>query len=525
MIDRRRFLFIASGLLFQLGSLQSIAGPPVELTISQGFFTGTEIILQASVVDESGAAVADIAAGAFSATVGAEAARVESVDFAPNDQGVGYILLVDVSKSVTREQFETMKIALNEWVAGMRDIDQMALMEFGEGVRTLLPFTGDKDSMNSAIGELARSDNKTFLFQAMVQALSMGRRELAEVPPRRVIILLTDGLDDVAGGVTEQEVLTAMSEGNAPIYAIGFSHPGQDNEQGFDTLGRISRLSGGAFVNGMTSTLDAAYDEIHQLVNEQYRIHLVCEACVMDGGVYPVQLVVRWEGAVLRATTDLRLFPTLQVASADEAAPEPTAGPADNEPAAEGNADVAAEQASPSAAPLAWWLKPNVLGVAGLLILLLAFLGLRLRRKGSQEPEPRAEESEVHPPSPFPPASSEEDSYLATHTQSQSVDFARPPRPRIRLTSIRGGQHCSLALPAELGRSAESHWVLPDDDTISGKHARIVERGSKILLEDLGSTNGTFLNGVRVHGANPLHDRDLIRLGEFEFRVQILGEQ
>jgi pSer/pThr/pTyr-binding forkhead associated (FHA) protein len=49
---------------------------------------------------------------------------------------------------------------------------------------------------------------------------------------------------------------------------------------------------------------------------------------------------------------------------------------------------------------------------------------------------------------------------------------------------------------------------------VSRRHARLTRRGDGYLLEDLGSTNGTYLNGVRVDTAVFLHDGDLIDLGE-----------
>ncbi len=56
-----------------------------------------------------------------------------------------------------------------------------------------------------------------------------------------------------------------------------------------------------------------------------------------------------------------------------------------------------------------------------------------------------------------------------------------------------------------------------DDPGVSGSHAKVLTVGNDSFLEDLNSTNGTFINNKRIQKA-PLRDQDLIRIGEFELR-------
>ena len=55
------------------------------------------------------------------------------------------------------------------------------------------------------------------------------------------------------------------------------------------------------------------------------------------------------------------------------------------------------------------------------------------------------------------------------------------------------------------------------DPLVSGRHARVAPDGDGVVLEDLGSTNGTFLNGAQLSAPAVLNDGDRIRLGESEF--------
>lgn len=67
-----------------------------------------------------------------------------------------------------------------------------------------------------------------------------------------------------------------------------------------------------------------------------------------------------------------------------------------------------------------------------------------------------------------------------------------------------------------LGR--ESDDVVPlESPTISRRHARIVVRGDRATVEDLGSKNGTYVNGVRVSAATAVGDGDVVRVGDLVY--------
>ncbi len=56
-----------------------------------------------------------------------------------------------------------------------------------------------------------------------------------------------------------------------------------------------------------------------------------------------------------------------------------------------------------------------------------------------------------------------------------------------------------------------------EDPFASSRHARISRQGQVLVLEDLGSTNGTYLNEEPLNGPAPLHPGDRIRVGDSEF--------
>jgi predicted component of type VI protein secretion system len=59
--------------------------------------------------------------------------------------------------------------------------------------------------------------------------------------------------------------------------------------------------------------------------------------------------------------------------------------------------------------------------------------------------------------------------------------------------------------------------------SVSRRHCRLRLDGDRLIVEDLGSVNGTFLNGELLTGPSALHDGDRFRVGPVTFRVEWLG--
>ena len=91
--------------------------------------------------------------------------------------------------------------------------------------------------------------------------------------------------------------------------------------------------------------------------------------------------------------------------------------------------------------------------------------------------------------------------------------------PKLRVETaagLRAGSAYSLAEGAVLGRGDQADIQL-QDTFASSQHARLAPHGDVMVLEDLGSTNGTYLNEEPLRGPQPLHPGDKIRIGDSSF--------
>lgn len=74
---------------------------------------------------------------------------------------------------------------------------------------------------------------------------------------------------------------------------------------------------------------------------------------------------------------------------------------------------------------------------------------------------------------------------------------------------------------ATVGREPANAIALPDDSTVSRRHASIRADGDGFVINDEGSSNGVFVNGVRVAGSQPLRPGDEVQIGGTRFRFEV----
>jgi pSer/pThr/pTyr-binding forkhead associated (FHA) protein len=98
------------------------------------------------------------------------------------------------------------------------------------------------------------------------------------------------------------------------------------------------------------------------------------------------------------------------------------------------------------------------------------------------------------------------------------------PRAAMRLRILepasRRGETHTIDREVTVGRGGGCALVLNDDTYVSQLHARLFPQNGEGYVEDLGSTNGTFVNGHKTVGATPLRNGDTVRIGSTTFRYE-----
>jgi hypothetical protein len=121
-----------------------------------------------------------------------------------------------------------------------------------------------------------------------------------------------------------------------------------------------------------------------------------------------------------------------------------------------------------------------------------------------------------------------QDSMILTPAAAAAAGLGRQAAPHrsVRLVVQRspsleeGGAFPLNSAPVTVGRGGQNDLVLDGDEFASARHARIEVRGDGVWVQDLESTNGTFVNGSRIAGAQRLDAGDVLRVGETDLRVE-----
>lgn len=183
-------------------------------------------------------------------------------------------------------------------------------------------------------------------------------------------------------------------------------------------------------------------------------------------------------------------------------------------------------------------LEPALFGFKILFLLLLYLFIFRIVRSLSKDLSRGAEPVEMPvqaaAPAPSPvstapaaqrmraPIAPPEPAVAAPANTSEFEELVSKIKPRLVVQHskvIDDGKIFELDGGATVGRSPRSDIVLPDE-YVSQTHARIFMRKQFLFLEDLGSTNGTFVDGRKVEGERQIKPGQEIVIGDTIFRYE-----
>jgi hypothetical protein len=119
-----------------------------------------------------------------------------------------------------------------------------------------------------------------------------------------------------------------------------------------------------------------------------------------------------------------------------------------------------------------------------------------------------------------------QESFILAPSQAAGVQSARRGPHTGHLVVVKSpdldeGQDFELdSAQLTIGRGGQNDIAIGSDEYASARHARFEPRQDGVWVQDLGSTNGTYLNGMRLEHPRRLTRGDIVRVGETDLRFE-----
>ena len=467
-----------------------------------------------------------------SAQIGTEAADVTGHGAVSERMPVQTLLMLDNSRSM--HSFQRGKELLQQIVDQHAPGERFRFVTFSNAIVKTTDaadqYTEDYVAIKSAIDGVQSQNLDTFVNNALIQAVHEMEADPTESYKR--IIIVSDGGDkSTSGNITQEEMIKALVDYPVPVYCIG-SQWDSTAAQGLSEFSALGRQFG-AYMD-----LDQAQDLGEIVRTEQadysaWAFDVAVPEDLQDGNSRNVKLSIDTSNGPADVTGSV-IMPFLE---RPKQAAEPTAEPVvteEAEPTPEAEAtptEAPKEEEEEKEIPWLW------IGIGGgvlllLLILLIVLLALRRKKKkkvvaddeifGYSDDEPGG--TELFGEDIMTVRGDDRDFSDAGDEETQMM-FTRMDEMEIILTDVRNGGRRYSAIIKDgitIGKSSKSSdLVITGDTTISRTHCRITSDGGRVYLEDMGSTNGTWVNRERVQSSVELVSGDTLRIGNTELSIEI----
>jgi FHA domain len=119
-----------------------------------------------------------------------------------------------------------------------------------------------------------------------------------------------------------------------------------------------------------------------------------------------------------------------------------------------------------------------------------------------------------------------QESFILAPSRESGIPAAAPAVRSGRLVVVKSPElHVGSGFELDssqltIGRGQQNDVALSDDEYASARHARLEPRQDGVWIQDLGSTNGTYLNGARLERPRRLTSGDIVRVGDTDLRYE-----
>ncbi len=469
--------------------------------------------------------------------------------FSDTDEPVSYIYLVDVSGSINEIKLQNMKDFLKAVTRKLRDQDEICLVTFANHL-AVGGFTKDHSEIERQIDGITGLIEDTNLYQGIVECLKMLDSREACVA-RKALVILSDGEEVQPMGITKDEVLSCLKDTRIPVYTVAMLDAPwlSEQQESAKTLGSFARESEGGVHTAFgleEISLEEGASRITSSIGEGMILFGDLSEYQPGNGQAYLQVALKVDGKGKVSDGYMVSEHELGVkAEPEEQAEETEMG---DEAGAEAESESQEEPGTEEAVGTESEVKTDTEEQTGIFPLLpvitaalffgcLIFVLVRHKNKKMEVLADLTENEKSEAPIEHVPEKSEKTAAVSGEEESMdlSIQEVQPlrdtrtekeniPSAVIYMTKIGLSEEKTYTLYIQgettLGRqSLEADYAFPEDSHMSGVHCSLICYDGKIILQDKGSRNGTWINGIPVTQPYALKCDDVLHIGKTDFRV------
>jgi uncharacterized protein YegL len=506
-------IFLANAMTTTWFSLTAHAEEVPTVKIRQVISTLPETTMYVDFMSQpnGGLSLRNIQANQIKVTIGTQEATVQKIQpFNLATEGVGYVVLIDLSQSMPATDFDAFKNGLKSWVTQLDKKHDVSLVTFSNQVNVRHDFLSDRNQLVKQIDSLQQIDEQAYLFDGLIGALEQSNRTDEKIPARRAILVFSDGQRNIEENKNKELFEKELREQSVPIYMFGYyvqtrtmKSPTDQVQELLNTLANYAVLSRGAYWQKKSTELSDVYPFVDSQLNRSYKLNIRCEACNNINQLQPHVVEFNYNGKQDRNTLSALVK---------------------NE-----KTDVTEDTAAPS------WFNNLIIWVIAIIVIIGGIVLFVLKRTRTQEKEAETMIED------FDEKDFDEENHKNTFYESPPIPvkldspFRPAPQPpvsplrvesiNIRLVVVTNDEEETtfdkvLAPKLTIGRGQTNDVVL-NDNQVSSKHCELLYEEQNVRIVDLGSTNGTAVNGVNIYGIRKLESGDILTIGRIKLRILI----
>ncbi len=424
------------------------------------------------------------------------------------------IVLLDNSLSITEQNQVKAREILSAYVQGKAETEQITIATFGEDIKYLAERETDADKLIEAMNSVVHENQDSFLSDILYDEII----KLENDKEYTRFIVVADGVDNKAIGYTKEELQELLKKKNYPVYALGCAY--KNNTAELENFFAIARMTKGNYF--LLDDMEDTSAVVSGLAERISRVTLEIPDGCRDGGEKSILLSIGTNDGVTELTASASMpFQIKEEPEPVVTEPEPEPVAAEPEPVV-----VEPEPEEPEPEEDASGIDPVTVVAAIVIVCAIVLLVLQkiMKNGKSKEKAPdKKKKKEV-----VAAAVQGDEPTVMLQEEERTMFLPQNDAGYIVVLKDKNAPDKIFRYPlmdrVVIGRKNEPgvNIVLNYDSSVSGRHCEITISGDHFYVEDLHSSNKTYLNGEIVEGRMEFQPGSSLRIGRLEMVVDIV---